>query len=219
MNNHTLETSLQAEEIAALQSRLLELLGEEILYYTGGKSSSVPAETAQSLFESMLYCIKAYLGTLPDPYATLKTVDVQQLFVQGLYLVRQYEEESRQLWEEAKKTRVDTDLMVYNHTLDDYFREFFKSYNPRFQAHIIPGMGFLDYPLYRDDTDATGILYIRSYLNELIKENKFCAQYGKNHIRALLFTHGAKHHLDYRIMLVNIMELLLEEEKQKRPKP
>lgn len=214
MNNNALGTNLQADEIAALQARLLEVLGEEILYYTGGKSSSVPVETAQSLFESMLYCVKAYLDTLPDPYAALKTADTQQLFVQGLYLVRQYVEESKQLWEEAKNSRVNTDLMAYNHTLDDYFREFFKSYDPRFQAQITPGMGFLDYPLYRDRTDLTGILYIRNYLNELIEENKFCARYGKNRIRSLLFTHGARHHLDYRLLLVNLKELLLEEEEK-----
>lgn len=216
MNNPALGTYLQAEEIAKLQFRMLEVLGEEILYYTGGNSSSVPVETAQSLFESMLYCTKAYLDTLPDPYAVLKTVDAQQLFVQGLNLVKQYVEECRILWAEAKKTRVNTDLIAYNHTLDDYFREFFKSYNPRFQAQETPGLGFLDYPLYRDDTGVTGILYIRNYLNELIEENKFCAKYGKNHIRALLLTHGVRHHLDYRVMLVNLMELILEEEKQKR---
>jgi hypothetical protein len=77
-------------------------------------------------------------------------------------------------------------------------------------------MAFIEYPLLKDDASITGIIYIKNYLTQLKLENEFCAKYSKNHIRALLLTHGVKHHLDYREMLVNIPELIKEDSKQNK---
>ncbi|MGX8701268.1 DUF6179 domain-containing protein [Caproiciproducens sp.] len=208
-SNAAIAAFLNPDEIQDVQARLLNMLSEEILRYTGYESNSVPVETAQSLFESMLYCMTAYLNTLPDPYAALRALDLQQIFFSGLELVRQYVTECRQLLKKVKATRVQTELIAYNHTIDVGIKEFFQSYDPRFHAH--EGACTIDYPLCQDDQDVTGVLYIRNYLMELLEENEFCAGYGKNYIRALLLTHGVRHHLDYREMLMNIKELILEQ--------
>ncbi len=211
-SNSSLTAFLSPEEIAAVQSRMMQLLSEEILKYTHDQSSSVPVETAQSLFESMLYCVTAYLDTLPDAAVALKTRDLEKLYRCGLDLIKQYVIECQALLIKVKATRVQTDLIAYNNTIDQCFDEFFESYNPRFEAQNT--VTCIDYPLLKDDMSVTGILYIRNYLTELLKENKFCAQFSKNHIRSLLLTHGVKHHLDYRDMLINIPELILEQSKE-----
>jgi hypothetical protein len=215
-SNTSLASFLHPEEVAAVQARLMQMLSEEILYYTNGKSSSVPAEAAQSLLESMLYCITAYLDTLPEPQSALKTRDLGELYQNGLNLVKQYIEDAKKLLKEVKATRVQTDLIAYNNTVDSAIDEFLQCYNPRFEAQSTTAL--IDYPLSKDDMSITGILYILNYLTQLKKENAFCAKYSKNHIRALLFSHGAKYHLDYREMLVNIPEIILEHEKTGEPK-
>ena len=213
MNNNTsIVASLNPEETAAVQSRMMQMLGEEILYQTHGKSSSVTAETAQSLLESMLYCVTAYLNTLPEPAFALKTRDLGELYQNGLELIKRYMLDARVLLQEVKATRVQTDLIAYNHTIDCAIPEFFDSYDPRFEAQST--VCLIDYPLSEDDMSITGVVYIINYLTELKKENAFCAKYSKNHIRALLLTHGVKHHLDYREMLVNIPELIKEDAEQ-----
>ncbi|MBE6831827.1 MAG: hypothetical protein E7519_16625 [Ruminococcaceae bacterium] len=213
-SNAAIAAFLNPEEIQDVQARLLNMLSEEILRYTGYESNSVPVETAQSLFESMLYCMTAYLNTLPDPYAAMRAFDLQQIFFSGLELVKQYAAECRQLLKKVKATRVQTELIAYNHTIDSEISLLLKGYDARFQAQKtteLSDMANISYPLFSDDPSVTGILYIRNYLLELLEENEFCAGYGKNYIRSLLLTHGVRHHLDYREMLVNIKELILEQ--------
>lgn len=215
-NNTSLAAFLKPEEVAAVQSRMMQMLGEEILYYTHGQSSSVSVETAQSLLESMLYCITAYLNTLPEPAAALTTRDLGELYQKGLDLINQYVKECETLLAEVKATRMQTDLIAYNNTVDSEIDELLQHYDPRFAAQNttpLSAMAIISYPLSKDDMSITGIVYIKNYLTQLKSENKFCAKYSKNHIRSLLLTHGIKHHLDYRDMLINIPELILENNK------
>lgn len=219
-NNTSLAAFLSPEEIAPLQSRMMQILSEEILYYTNGKSSSVSTETAQSLLESMLYCITAYLNTLANPSATLQTRDLGELYQSGLNLIKQYVEDAKKLLSEVKATRVQTDLIAYNNTIDIDMDQLLQCYDPRFNAQNttpLSATAFIEYPLSKDDMSITGIIYIKNYLTQLKKENEFCAKYSRNYIRALLFTHGVKHHIDYREMLINIPELILENSKEASP--
>lgn len=211
MTNNDLAMFLTAEEAAAVQGRVMQLLSEEILRYNCGRSSSVRVEKAQSLLESILYSITAYLQTVPDPAAALRDESAAVLRQNGIDLLDRYMEDVKKLLEEVKATRTPTELIAYNHTLDECFGEELDRYDPRFAAQETP-CGLIDYPLLKDDMSVTGILYVKNYLTQLKDENRFCSGYKKNYIRALLLTHGKKHRLDYRQMLVNIPELILEQE-------
>jgi hypothetical protein len=209
-----LASYLSPEETVEIQAKIMRLLSKEILYYTGGKSSSVTVETAQKLLESALYSITLYLDSQSEPYTAIKTESLEDIRQKGLELVKLKVEEAKQLLKEVRETRTPTDLIAYNGTIDVALEGFFQLYDPRFEAQSTAAV--IDYPLSKDDMSVTGILYIISYLTQLKKENEFCAKYSKNHIRALLFAHGAKHHLDYREMLVNIPEIILEYEKSRK---
>lgn len=228
----------------AFRAELLEVLAEQVLRHNAGQSSSVRAETAEQIFESMLYCIRAYLesdktspyNSLEDPPPPAETAQgappppkaefwraelpppTRELYRRGLELVKRETLCAKAIYREVLKTRVKTGQLAYNATLDGAIPGFFATYDPDYAAHENGALtGFPDYPLLRDDRSRGGILYMKAYLEELLRENKFCARYSVNHIRALLFVHGQKHGLDYREVIVNLPELILEHENAPKP--
>jgi hypothetical protein len=213
----------------AFRAELLDLLAEQVLRHNAGQSSSVRVETAEQIFESMLYCIRAYLesrqnssetGAHPQTEELTQEGDfpVRELYRRGLELVKRETLCAKAIYREVLKTRVKTGQLAYNVTLDGAIPGFFKTYDPDYAAHENGALtGFPDYPLLRDDRSRGGILYMKAYLEELLLENRFCARYPANRIRALLFVHGQKHGLDYREVIVNIPELILERENAPKP--
>ncbi len=215
----------------AFRAELLNLLGEQVLRHNAGQSSSIRVETAEQIFESMLYCIRAYLesdkispcNSSEDPPPPAENLGVElpppkELYRRGLELVKREILSAKAIYREVLKTRVKTGLLAYNATLDGAIPGFFKTYDPDYAAHENGALtGFPDYPLLRDDRSRGGILYMKAYLEELLLENKFCACCPVNRIRALLFVHGQKHGLDYREVIVNIPELILEHENAPKP--
>lgn len=208
----------------AFRAELLDLLAGQVLRHNAGQSSSVRVETAEQIFESMLYCIRAYLESRQkdsESGAELiqgEALSPKELYRRGLELVKRETLCAKAIYREVLNTRVKTGQLAYNVTLDGAIPGFFKSYDPDYAAQENGALtGFPDYPLLRDDRSRGGILYMKAYLKELLLENRFCARYSANHIRALLFVHGQKHGLDYREVIVNIPELILEHENAPKP--
>ena len=219
-----MKTTNDALPSEAFRAELLELLAQQVLGHNAGQSSSIRVETAEQIFESMLYCIRAYLesqqnGSEPGTELTQGvSLPPKELYRRGLELVKKETLRAKAIYREVLKTRVKTDLLAYNATLDGAIPGFFKTYDPDFAAQENGALtGFPDYPLLRDDRSRGGILYMKAYLEELLLENRFCARYPLNRIRALLFVHGQKHGLDYREVIVNIPELILEHENAPKP--
>lgn len=211
-------SGLSGEDAARFRSGLLWALAEQLGRYTGGESSSVPSESAEKVLESMLYCVSAELSAVPDPAAALRDLSPDELFRKGLGRVKVLVREAGELYRQVRATRVPTDLIAYNAVVDGALPGFLKTYDPEYAAHENGALtGFPDYPLLSDDRSRGGILYMRNYLRQLLRENRFCAGYSRNYIRAVLLLHGRKHRLDYRELLINIPELILE--SRHAPKP
>lgn len=209
---------LNAEKSEQFRSGILWALADQLGRYTAGQSSSVPVEAAEKVFESMLYCVSAELSVRPDPTAALREKSPEELFRRGVERVKGMVSDAQLLYREVLETRIQTDLIAYNATLDGAIPGFFKTYDPEYAAHENGALtGFPDYPLLNDDKSRGGVLYMKRYLEGLLRENRFCACYRKNYIRAVLLFHGRKHRLDYREMIVNIPELLLEREGAPKP--
>lgn len=215
----------EAEQLPeAFRAELLNLLAEQVLRHNRGESSSVRVETAEQIFESMLYCIRVALedqkaGT--GPGAELMQGggrSAKERYQRGLALVKDEIFHTKALYRKVLKTRVKTELHAYNVTLDGAMPGFFKTYDPDYAAHENGALtGNPDYPLLCNVSGGGGIVYMKAYLEELLRENEFCARYSANHIRALLFVHGRKHGLDYREVIVNIPELILAHENAPKP--
>ena len=217
-NNLLGHVKLTEQESQRFQSDLLWALADQLGRYTAGKSSSVPQEAAQKVMESMLYCISSELSTRPDPAAAVRGTSAAELFRRGAERVKSMVSDAELLYRQVLQTRTETDLIAYNTTLDQTIPGFFKTYDPEYAAQENGALtGFPDYPLLSDDQSRGGILYIKNYLEELLRENRFCAKYRKNYIRAVLLLYGRKYKMNYQGLFVNIPELLLEQEHASKP--
>lgn len=215
MNDVFASPLLTAAEREKFRSEMLWALGDMIGKYNRGSGSSIRTEQAESILQSMLYCVAVYLEGVPDAAAEVRSTPGAELFRRGLAAVKELVQDSKRLYREVAATRIPTDLRVYNDTVNLGIPAFLQSYDPEFAAHEAAAAGLtFDYPLQKPVGDLSGVLYIRAYLEEMKRENEFCAGYKKNYIRSVLLLHGRKHRLDYRDMIVNIPELLLEADKK-----
>ncbi len=190
--------------------RLITALGECVEWYTRGDSSSVQAETAQSLFASMVYCLDVYLAGLPDACAGLEALESEPLFAlyrKGAAQAEKLVEKGKKLYQKVINTRVNTGLIAYNETIDQGIPDFFKAYDWRFGAHET--MASIDYPLAVGDTGQTGIIFMLGYMQKLIYENEYCGRFACADIERLISRYGAACHIDGREMLVNVFGLVL----------
>ena len=199
------ETDLQT-----IQFQMMDLFRNTVFQFTSGQSSSVPAETAHFLLNSILYCIDAYLLTLDSPEDSLHalhTSSISEIYREGLALVESCVTETRQLFQHTQANRTPTSLIAYNSTLDKGLPGFFAHYDPRFRAQDT--MADIDYPLANILSNQRGIFYINEYIQKLNLENQFCAEFAEDDISRLLQNYGRTYHIDYREFLLNIFEIVL----------
>jgi hypothetical protein len=207
MNEKLAFSALTEEERKGLRSDLLWELRRLIIKYNNGSGSSIRNERAENIFKSMIYCISAYLRSIPVPEEKVRNTQGGELFRTSLAFVKKKVHNAEKLYGQILDTRVDTDLRVYNETLDEGLPAFFQLYNPEFDAQDTPAI--IDYPIHHQRTDLSGIEFILEYLEELKKENVFCTRYRKNQIRAVLFLYGRRYHMCYQELIVNIPETMV----------
>lgn len=209
--NEGLRTGLlNSQETYGIQNRLMLVLQNLIKRYTQGKSSSVTTETAESLFISMIYAVDAFLKSMETPeeaMTCLKKVDTQSIYENGVKIVSKCFEETKQLYNEVKKNKLDVPVDAYNMTIDESLPVFMKKYGIIFDAHNT--MASIDYPLAIDDMRLQGVFYIRQYLERLQIETNFCRFFSHEDILHMLVNFGRVSRFDYRIELFNIYELML----------
>lgn len=209
--NEGLRTGLlNSQEVYRIQNELMLVLQKLIKRYTQGESSSVTSETAESIFTSMLYAIDAYMLSFESPERAmtyLKTVDVNSLYDKGVERVSSTFEETKQLYSEVKKNKLDVPVDAYNMTIDESLPVFMEKYGIIFDAHNT--MASIDYPLAIDDMRLQGVRYIKKYLERLHIETKFCQLFSHEDLLDTLINFGRVCRFDYRIELFNIYELVL----------
>lgn len=214
MNDVFAAPLLTAQEQERFRTEMLWELRGVIAKYNRGSGSSIRTERAESLFESMLYCVSVYLQSVPDAAAEVRGTSGAELYRRGLAAVREMLQQCRALYRTVLATRIPTDLPVYNGTLDLGIPAVLDAYDPEFAAHEISALGLtFDYPLQKQISGG-GVLYIRDYLAQMKRENEFCAAYRRNYIRSVLLLYGKRYGMDYRELVVNIPEALASAQKK-----
>lgn len=201
---------LSSKEVYHTQEQLMSILRILIKRYTQGESSSVTSETAGSILASVLYAVDAYLLHLNNPEKAidiLKKDNVQNVYEQGIDLIHQCFDETRQLYKKLNHNKLDVEVEAYNLTIDESIPVFLKKYGIIFDAHNT--MASIDYPLAIDDMSIQGVYYLRQYLTHLKLETQFCYLFSKDDLQQLLVNYGRICGFDYRIELFNIFELVL----------
>jgi hypothetical protein len=199
---------LDTREVSGIQHQFFLLLQNLIRRHTQGESSSVAVETAERLLASAMYAVDACLWSMGDPekaIASLKTSGIASLHAEGVEQVCQGLEDTKRLYYEVKKHKLDVPVDAYNTTIEESLPIFIKKYNILFDAHNT--MASIDYPLAIDDMSLQGVYYIEQYLKRLHLENQFCRRWERDEMLRLLENFGRVCKFDYRIELFNIFEL------------
>ncbi|WP_440896663.1 DUF6179 domain-containing protein [Amphibacillus sp. Q70] len=200
---------LNNKDVHGTEGQLMSILEKLIRRYTQGKSSSVTSETAVNILTSVLYAVDAYLYHFDDPdeaIDVLKEGNIIRAYEQGVDLIRQCLEETKQLYKELNNNKLDVAVEAYNITIDQSIPVFLKKYGIIFDAHNT--MASIDYPLAIDDMNIQGVYYLRQYLTHLKMETQFCLLFDKDDLQHLLVNYGRICGFDYRIELFNIFELV-----------
>ncbi|MGI6469234.1 MAG: hypothetical protein GXZ09_01435 [Syntrophomonadaceae bacterium] len=192
----------------AIQSQMMELLARTIMRYTGGESSSVTNETAQRIMLSLFYAIDACMLCLDDSDEALKqltTRGLASIYQQGLAVLESCLLSTEQIYRRLQEQRLKVDNLAYQTTLDEALPDFFKHYDVLYAAHET--MASIDYPLFLDNMQVSGIFYIRNYLLTLTVEDCFCRRYSHQEIKKLLASYGRIYRINTSEALINIFEI------------
>lgn len=134
---------LTEDDLRRLRAESLPPLRRQAERLTGGRSSSLPAETAEALLDSVFYTVS---------------------------LARKVQS-ARLMHDELARSLFSTPNAFYRATLVDGIAGFFKLYRPALfaqETHITA-----DYPLFLPLQNQTGIEFIERYLQNALCENGF----------------------------------------------
>jgi hypothetical protein len=200
---------IDPETVYNFQFQVMNLLKELISRYTGGESTSVTSDTAESLLCSILYAIDACTSSCSSPEEALRLLregNITDLYNSGLEQTVKWFNETKELYIEIKKKRLDIKLEAYNLTISEAIPIFLEKYNMVFYAHHAAGS--IDYPLVFDDMSLQGVLYIKNYLRHFKLETVFCRYFNEEEISRVLDNYAGLIRMDYKIELINVFELV-----------
>ncbi|MGE4215104.1 MAG: DUF6179 domain-containing protein [Anaerotignaceae bacterium] len=185
-------------------NQLMILLDKRIFKYTSGESSSVMMETAQTIMESVNFCIHTYYNEYGMENAISEKLTLEELFLRGKEIVKQRHATGRNLFVFLRRERMNYENIAYQEVIEKALPLFFRNYDIEFGAHIIGGI--IDYPLAVGISELKGIDFYMEYIQRLRMENRFCRRFSTEEINELLRSIGD----GYIEMLVNIFQIALQ---------
>ena len=201
------ERGLVAENtIHRIQIQLTALAARQADTMLRGATSSIRVETAQMLFDSIMFTIGAGLkaaGSADAAVARISAQSLQVLFEEGLLRVRALCGGARRLQKKILTALFETPNHFYKGTIADGITGFFKLYRPQFAAQEIHITA--DYPVFTGRPAADGIEFIHAYLRAIACENAFLLHFSPANVHHLML--GVSQ--DYASCPVNLFEPVL----------
>ena len=200
---------LTVEEIGTVQVQLFECLSDVIIQKTNGESTSLPVDETKDLMASLVYTLDVCLEQFENPddaVKLLKNEPIEQLLRQGTEIISNQYDEIKEMYLYIVKNKLDVPLECYHSTIDVAVPTFLKSYSIVFAAQVTATT--IDYPLAIDDWDVSGAKYMYTYMKRIILETHFCKIFGDEKVEKLLTYFGKAIHMDYKLELLNIFELV-----------
>lgn len=185
----------QMEELLAIVSELAQK-------YTGYESTSVTYEKAQSLMESVLYCLNEYNNFGTDGSVSA-SISVKEQYQIGLSLLYQKVEQIRNILNEISDYFEDFGVKCLYDTVQKGIPQFLKWYDIKFcpQNTILT----LDYPLLTDCSFLTGADAVYQYIQAVRIEQRFLRAFEKSYVIHIL----EKYNAEYQNMIENICSIVL----------
>ena len=194
---------LTEDDLRRLRAESLPLLRCQAERLTGGHSSSLPAETAEALLDSVFYTVSLALKRCASPEEArtpLRQQPLDTLFAAGQKRLTRKVQAARLMHDELTRSLFSTPNAFYRATLVDGIAGFFKLYRPALYAqetHITA-----DYPLFLPLQNQTGIEFIERYLQNALCENGFLRCFPAEAVHELICTQ----HADYALIPMNLLE-------------
>lgn len=132
-----LAQGLTREQRAVVQKRLWQLLARRAERYTQGDSSSLRAETAEELFESICFSIRHLLISFALPQSALLDGDLDEMLQKSQELLKRQTDEAKRWYQAALSSAPALDNRALRDTLKG-IGPFFHRYDFLFLAHQIP---------------------------------------------------------------------------------
>ncbi len=216
--HYTLSLLKEAERLGLISQKTIDnihrqfmvLLGELIIKFTGGESTSVKIETGERIMLSILYCMDACTRNFNHPRDAINLLtsnSIKETYHAGLEIVESCLRDTEILYQKIKNNKLDIPSEAYQSTIDKDLPDFFRNYDIFFSAQDT--IATFDYPLLFDDMKVEGIYYIRQYLIKLNIETSFCHLFDQQDIKKLLYNYGRVYSIDYKEALINIFEIVL----------
>jgi hypothetical protein len=205
MNKLQQKGILNQDKVQQIQLELLELLSKQVMKYNSGESSSVMAEKATQILNSIYYSMGIYLKTL-DINKQIEKINkdrVEQIYQQGIDRMKVKVLEAKRLLDSIQNDAIITINKAYQDTLFSGLPAFFRDYDLKFAAQM--DAGSIDYPLLNDITSICGIEYIMEYLIRFNYESTFLKAFDVGIIEKLLRGYSK----DYSDLLLNISNIVL----------
>ncbi len=195
---------LNKSEVENILYKRIEVLKDQMTYYTKNESSSINIEDMEELLKSVDFTIGLYLKEIGDKaLKKLKEETLTDIFTAGNKLIKTMFEKDKKLFEKIQRNKLKVNNYSYDDTIDYGLSIFFKSYDDFFKAHIAPCD--IDYQLAVNYEEFEGIEYFHKYLCALDIENEFCLKFDVFNINELLEGYSN----ECEMLLLNIFELVL----------
>ncbi len=201
--------ALDKKRFIYIQSQIMNLLKKIILKYTKKLSTSVKTETANQIYQSILYALDMALSQVQNPDESihiLYTREIEEIYKEGIQGIESLFEESKGLFETIKEEKLNVPLKIYNFSIDVAIPLFIKEYDIKYSAQDTKTL--LDYPLIFDDMKYQGVVYINHYLVHLKLETDFIHYFNIKDVNKLLNNFGKTHQIDIEEAYFNIFEIV-----------
>ena len=192
-----------------MNNDIISLLGERVEKFTMGDSTSVTKETAERILGSILYCIKSDSNntiknsSLDKCLIKEENLDIRTAFYNGLLIKKEKMKKAKILCEDIKREFCFIDNCYYKDIIWKGMDAFFKNYDVEFnpQYNVLT----LDYPLYIEIKNLSGIDLIYEYLKRFYIEERFLKKFEIYVIEEVLRGYND----NFNNLVINICKIIL----------
>lgn len=200
---------ITSAEVTSVKLSIMEGLRDIIGFWTDEESSSVMADTANRLLQSMIFNADCYLIGLGNHEEALREIlsrSVVDLYYDGQRRMKRYICEAAGLIVKVKSSKLDIPNTYYSQTVNKAIHNALKNYDTRYGAHLSPSF---EYPLAIPLNNLRGMHYLRGYLMSLQKENDFCSHFESRAVKKVYGLFCTKNHFPLAEPRVNLYLILL----------
>lgn len=192
-----------------MNNDIISLLRERVEKFTIEDSSSVTKETAERILGSILYCIKSDSNntiknsSLDKSLIKEENLDIRTAFYNGLLIKKEKIKKAKILCENIKREFYFIDNCYYKDIIWKGMDAFFKNYDVEFnpQYNVLT----LDYPLYIEIENLSGIDLIYEYLKRFYIEERFLKKFEIYVIEEVLRGYND----NFNNLVINICKIIL----------